>query len=345
MYPDLATATVSGFERGDELEIYEDGQAVQRRTRASEGLINAFVNDFWFCTNPEILALHAFPDESQWQLLSVPKLLTAEDFENVAYLQPGFFLAQLLLLTENGCSVTSRKGMCSVTLGIPPGIIGELKFKYKLFFDEKTGDFSSTDPSKLPKMVMYAPGTEEVTFTMRLPVIGEYIFKTWVLVDEAYTQCFEMRMICTEPFTGPCTLPVDPGETGLGYNPSARDYGLRYPSKTTPTVKVKPEDVGKGKERKEQKLTFKIDDDRIDELEFSSDFVDASGDDSGMFDFPLLCIPVTNGWWACRLKSFRLSVCLSAKFNIACKIFLSIVYSVETLSDDINFDHLMTSTL
>lgn len=99
---------------------------------------------------------------------------------------------------------------------------------------------------------------------------GEYIFRTSVRISEnySYQQCFDVRIVCTEPATGNIVLPADPGKTGFGYNRKAKKYGLFHPSKTAPTVNVKHENGS------DEVLSFKVEEDRVNELEFSSEFVE-----------------------------------------------------------------------
>ncbi|WAR23194.1 hypothetical protein MAR_036863 [Mya arenaria] len=266
VYTELAIATVHGFHRGGEVLLEEDGDKKFYQSVATRGHTKAEFNDFWFCTNPYILAIHALPEDKKLQYLSADQAFDEEKFEQCAYLQPGFFMADLTLLTEDRWVLQSKRGRCTITVGCEETILKGLQFKYKLAFILESGELTEENITAMPRMVVYAPGMDEVTFTISLPVKGEYKFSTFVTSSEMerYVECFVFRIYCDEPDMHCRSIPKVVEEIGVGYTHVAKEFGLKNPSKATPTINV---------QNGTSKRTLQIADDKIDELEFSSEFV------------------------------------------------------------------------
>jgi len=201
-----------------------------------------------------------------------------DKFEQCAYVQPGFFQAGLSLLSENSWVLRSRNGRCTITLGCQQSVLRSLKFKYKLSFVQRSGNIAIEQIKKMPRMVMYAPGIDDVSFTVSLPVKGEYSFRTTVNVPDLgarYAECFEFRIHCDNPDSHCINLPREVKSLGVGYTHVARDFGLKHPSKSTPTINV---------QHGQTTRTLQIAKDRIDDVEFTSDVI---GDDAHSCTFPV----------------------------------------------------------
>ena len=285
VYTDLAVSTVKGFHRGGELVLEEDGNRPFRAIASARGFDTAQFTDFWFCTNPAILAVHAHPFDAEFQYLPDAIKYHDDKFEQCAYVQPGFFQAGLSLLSENSWVLLSRNGRCTITLGCQKSVLRSLRFKYRLSFVQSSGDIAEEQIQKMPRMVLYAPGIDDVSFTVSLPVRGEYSFSTTVNSPDLgtrYAECFEFRIHCDEPDSHCLNLPREVESLGVGYTHVARDFGLKHPSKTTPTINV---------QQGQATRTLQIAEDRIDDVEFTSDVI---GDDTQSCTFLVLKSQIKN---------------------------------------------------
>ncbi|KAH3849391.1 hypothetical protein DPMN_091791 [Dreissena polymorpha] len=281
VYTELAVSTVKGYRRGGEILLENDGNLAFQTQTANTGYTEAIFNEFWFCTHPRIFSIHAFPEESSFQYVSSERVKNENDFKKCAFLQPGFFVTGMTLLTVDACQMISDKGRCRITVGCPSTVLKDVKFKYKLSFIEGSGEINADTCMHLTRMVVYSPGMDEVSFTISLPVKGKYTFSTSVITPDLsrYWECFEFRIVCLEVDEHCRNIPTEVAKTGLGFTHEALNFGLKHPSQTTSTLEVECADQVPGKTIDLNSIHFRIAEDRINEVQFASDYI---GDDENI---------------------------------------------------------------
>ncbi|XP_045158893.2 kyphoscoliosis peptidase-like [Mercenaria mercenaria] len=272
--PQRFLGAVRGFRRGDEILLEYQGKTVLEEQTATSGTKLIYVIDFWFCLHPSIFVITLLPDDPEWQLLPPEKRMTKSDFISFPFLSPNFFTAKLQLLSEQTCVLHTKNGRCTVTFGADKSNARFISMSYKLSLRKGTGNLTGVDVQDLPLLVMYAPSIDTFSFNIRFPVAAEYIFKTFVTAPgidgDGYQICSVFRIICSEPDPNCKNLPLDVGSIGYGFGYKAVDFGLKSPSITQTNVVVK---CSENDDVLMKELTFQIEDDKIDEIEFSSDIV------------------------------------------------------------------------
>jgi hypothetical protein len=157
---------------------------------------------------------------------------------------------------------------------------------YRLSLRKGTADLKKINAQDLPLLVVYSPVFDTFSFNIRLPVAGEYIFETFVSThdtstdEDFYYMCAIFKILCLEPDPYCKKLPLDVGTTGYGFGYIAADFGLKNPSTYLPSVPI--ECTQKGGDISE--LTFQIDSDRVDEVEFYSEIVGDNAKIDSKFD-------------------------------------------------------------
>ncbi|WAR26376.1 KY-like protein [Mya arenaria] len=268
-----ATSSLVGFEREGETVLENDGQLVQEfeESAGCTGVNITLFDEFWFCTHPRIYVLHAFPDNSKWQLLPADKILSPKDFELALTPDPQLFILGLEVVSGKKCIYESTNGRCWIDIMGDPSTLKEVNFKHQLSFVSGTGDLTGVNPADLPQLVMKTQTPDTVSLEVRLPVTGEYMLKIFarLINDAELKNCFEIRIRCNEADPACRKLPIDAGDMGFGFSTTASECGLSHPSQNYATLKCEYSDSLEKKET----LKFKVDPDRIDEVEFSSEIV------------------------------------------------------------------------
>ncbi|XP_052782053.1 lim and transglutaminase domain protein ltd-1-like [Mya arenaria] len=280
--PQWATSSLVGFEREGETVLENDGQLVQEfeESAGCTGVNITLFDEFWFCTHPRIYVLHAFPDNSKWQLLPADKILSPKDFELALTPDPQLFILGLEVVSGKKCIYESTNGRCWIDIMGDPSTLKEVNFKHQLSFVSGTGDLTGVNPADLPQLVMKTQTPDTVSLEVRLPVTGEYMLKIFarLINDAELKNCFEIRIRCNEADPACRKLPIDAGDMGFGFSTTASECGLSHPSQNYATLKCEYSDSLEKKET----LKFKVDPDRIDEVEFSSEIVGSDEVDVGV---------------------------------------------------------------
>ncbi|XP_052274424.1 uncharacterized protein LOC127874241 isoform X3 [Dreissena polymorpha] len=94
-----------------------------------------------------------------------------------------------------------------------------------------------------------------------------------------YWECFEFRIVCLEVDEHCRNIPTEVAKTGLGFTHEALNFGLKHPSQTTSTLEVECADQVPGKTIDLNSIHFRIAEDRINEVQFASDYI---GDDENI---------------------------------------------------------------
>ncbi|XP_052778663.1 uncharacterized protein LOC128216115 [Mya arenaria] len=280
--PSWATSTLVGFERGGETVMEKNGQLVEEfeESAGRKGINITSFDEFWFCIHPRIYVLHAFPDNSKWQLLPADKILSPKDFELALTPDSQFFILGLEVVSGKECIYESTNGRCWVDIKGDPSKLKEVQFKHHLTFVSGTGDLTGINPADLPQLVMKTQTPDTVSLEVRLPVTGEYMLRIFagLIHDAQLKNCFEIRICCNEADPACRKLPIDAGNMGFGFSTTASECGLSHPSQNYATLKCT---YSESMEKKES-LKFKVDPDMIDDVEFSSEIVGSDEIDVGM---------------------------------------------------------------
>lgn len=285
---DLLGMLTSTSKRDNEgmILLESEGETVFDKLEQNIVFESIVFNDFWFCTKPQIFAYFNFPYNQEWLLLGEskgPKSL--KEFESMSFTYLGYHILGLQFLSETSSILHSKNGRCSISLKADPIVMRSKSFSYTLSFLEDSGDISGLNKDDLPLLVRYAPGIDTFSFNIRFPVSGHYVFEVVAKdIDEEYSTClcFDFVIICDEADPQCRKLPIDAGIVGYGYGHTARDAGLKNPSKTNSTMNV---NIQSDADVLPSVLTFQIEDDQIDTFDYGSKLV---GAESGQCSFSVL---------------------------------------------------------
>ncbi|KAH3749749.1 uncharacterized protein LOC127847201 [Dreissena polymorpha] len=277
VFTELAIALVSGYRRGGEIVIESDGKRTFQALSSSAGHERSMFSEFWFCIHPKILAIHAFPDDIYSLYLPKGQSVGEEEFASCALMFPAFFQSRMSLLSENACVLMSHKGRCVIHIACPS--VKGLKFKYKLKFLKDTGEIGSLNLRALSRMVVFSPGIDDVTFTISLPMLGHYLFSTSALSDDhnRNPECFKFKIICNEIDAHCRNIPQSVTEMGVGFTYVAKEFGLKQPTNASAILKVyydSDQESASDEVIESEAVRFRVAEDRINEVEFTSDFLD-----------------------------------------------------------------------
>ncbi|XP_045212506.2 kyphoscoliosis peptidase-like isoform X2 [Mercenaria mercenaria] len=251
--------------------LESEGEAILEHQEQKEGQLLVVFNDFWFCTKPNKIISFDFPDERKWLLLDSP--VSSDEFESMLFTYVEFHILGLQFLTECSSKLLAKDGRCKISIKADPSVLRSKCFPYTLSLIEGTGDISETKAEDLPLLVTYAPGIDMLSFNIRFPVSGEYVFEVSVKDlddDDIVCHCFDVVIVCEEADPNCRKLPIDAGIVGFGYGHAAKEAGLKNPSKASPTVNVNPQTDGLTHPKT---LTFQIENDHIDTIEYGSDII------------------------------------------------------------------------
>lgn len=280
----LGVLTSTSYRDNEGMILLEsEGETVFNKLEQQMAFKSIVFNDFWFCTKPQIFAYFNFPYNQDWLLLGEskgPKSL--KEFELMPFTYLGYHILGLQFLSETSSILHSKNGRCSISLTADPIVMRSKCFSYTLSFLEGSGDISGLKKDDLPLLVRYAPGIDTFSFNIRFPISGHYVFEVMAkdIDEECRTcQCFDFIIICHEADPQCRKLPIDAGIVGYGYGHTARDVGLKNPSKTSPTMNV---NIQTDADALPSVLTFQVEDDQIDTFDYDSKLV---GADSGQCNF------------------------------------------------------------
>ncbi|XP_045211204.2 hillarin-like [Mercenaria mercenaria] len=268
LHPDfMLSVTTCCRETEGRIILERDGKTVLEQQQQTGGQTYVDWDEFWFCTKPNIFATYHYPDDQEWLLLE--NLKTSEDIKSMTFAHEEYHNLGLQFLTERASKVYAKDGRCTISLKVDSTVLRNKRFPYVLSLIEGTGDISGIDPMDLPLLVRYAPGIDTLSFNIRFPVSGEYVFEVSVTEldnDDIRCGCFDVVIVCNEADPNCRKLPIDAGIVGFGYGHTAKEAGLKNPSKADPSVYVSP-----ATDDDPTVLTFQIEGDHIDEIEYGSD--------------------------------------------------------------------------
>ncbi|WAR23197.1 HIL-like protein [Mya arenaria] len=279
MQPDWCIQKRIGFEHGDETDIEDSHGGNVALKGQSAGTFIYEVNDFWFCTRPNVFVKRCFPDDSQMQnpnKRGEVLLKMVKEFLNVPDYRQGYFTYGLTLISEKSCNIKSKNGMCCISLLADKKFSGRLDFAYELTLLSSNANNLIT--KQLRRLVMsQVKNTDTFVFEIRLPAVGVYFFKLSVgLFDSKSSKqnCLQFRITCDKAVENCKLCPEDGGLGVFGFGPEAEDAGLRSPYVLGAKVVVKPD-----KKLKQNVMSFHTDDDPNNEREyeavmFGNDFAD-----------------------------------------------------------------------
>ncbi|XP_060557250.1 uncharacterized protein LOC132717720 [Ruditapes philippinarum] len=274
--------TTKGYSRGGEILLENKGETVFEEREGSEGVCEIHVNDLWFCLDPSIFIIYSLPDDPEWQLLPPEKHISKEEFLALPHFTQTYFIANLQLLSEYTGLLHSKNGKCTISFGANKADSRNISMLYHLSLKKDTVNLEEINADDLPLLVVYAPGIDTFSFNIRFPVAAEYIFETFVSspdAEELYFLFATFKIICLEPDPNCKKIPFDAGCTGYGFGYTAVEYGLKNPSTYLPNVPVA---CTQSDFDTPELLTFQIDTDKVEEIEFLSKIVGGENDENAV---------------------------------------------------------------
>ena len=195
--------TESGQQNGDDNEPME---IVQIR------------DDFWFLTDPEVMAFFHLSEDPSLQLL--PRPISMEEFQDMASLEQGFFEMKLATVSHPRCYFEVDGGRDTLTFQIPEK--SSLEFSYNMYKSlTNKKNLSSSDAPPPSRLVLMERYDGCLHIQIQLAAIGKYKLelrgRDSQSGSEPATLC-EYVIRCTEPCFDWRELP--PGI------PTDREWGL-----------------------------------------------------------------------------------------------------------------------
>ncbi|XP_060576996.1 lim and transglutaminase domain protein ltd-1-like [Ruditapes philippinarum] len=266
VHPQWAIQAFVGYEHSGEIEIEKDGRERLKVRTGRQGTAKYMVNDFWFCTAPDIFVTRCFPDEIKWQdPQNNGKVLikNVNDFLSLPDLRQGFYDMKLELLNEEkSCILHSKKGKCFVSIMCEKDGAKNLDFSYELAMEGTSSNGLEVKDTK--QLVLYQIGGGKnrniIQFEIRLPVVGTFWFRLAVgLMQEPDLKrnCCEFKIICKDACENCKRFPTYEGISAYGCGYEAEEAGLLHSSLTDAKINMPP---NKGN-TKRTIAKFKVDDD------------------------------------------------------------------------------------
>ncbi|XP_055886104.1 uncharacterized protein LOC106062437 isoform X1 [Biomphalaria glabrata] len=236
-----ACACVVGKKSGEWTLVDADGDVQEDDEKATEGVTQHRINEFFFLTDPDHFILTHFPDDPKWQLLEKP--LTMKDFENHFYVRECFHILGLSIVksTKKNCVVETEDGEIDFCFGLPPGRSSTYRFKYMLYR-------SRSDPIEqkvdlfLDRFVMFEQREDLLRFALRFPIKGSFkmdIYGLDTTDGDVFDLCCTYIINC--PHAKPNCLPL-PDCPPLGWGPVAQTKEAGLTPKTHKQAEVTSKD-------------------------------------------------------------------------------------------------------
>lgn len=231
MHPQWSIHAYVGYQHGGEIEIERDGKDNVKVREERQGHSQYMMNDFWFCTAPEVFATRCLPDEPKWQSPSDGKIFinSVDEFTSVPDLRQGFYDMKLSLMSDQSCILHSTNGKCFVSILVDKDMICRLDFSYELVL-EGTSD-KGLDVNDMQQLVLPQINVKNRTFKfeVRLPVVGVYWFRLAVGFldqEDKKMNCCGFKIICKQASENCQKFPTCQGLDVYGHGPKAVDAGL-----------------------------------------------------------------------------------------------------------------------
>ncbi|WAR14258.1 hypothetical protein MAR_004363 [Mya arenaria] len=245
---DRQCATNRGQRHGDETTLEKDGTALTNHQTGNAGQITSIVNDFWFCTRPDIFITRCFPNDPTFQLLPQSSQLKPKEFFDLPDLRQEFFTRKFALLSKKTCCLASENGECNIALTSKDDSSNNLEFSYELVLHEsgiQNREEANMIKNKSKRLVLPQVKHDHgdtFIFDVRCPYKGDYWLRLKVGFhnSEEKFKCCEFKISCSEPNKEWKVFPPSHGLEVFGFGPKAADAGLIEPSVDTAKIAVKP---------------------------------------------------------------------------------------------------------
>lgn len=275
MHPVWSIQAYVGYEHGGEIQIETDGLETVRVKVQRDGNTIYIINDFWFCTAPEIFVTRCFPDESKWQNPDGSVLIkSVEDFLGLPDLRQGFYDIRLSLLSEQSCTLFSENGKCYISFMVDKDLARAIDFTYELVMEGTSNDnFKVKDMKQLVLHQVCGKDRNIFKFEIRLPVVGTYWLRLAVgSAEEPRTKrnCCEFKITCREACKNCKRFPTCAGLGVYGYGSQAEDAGLLNSSQTDAKINMKPNSRKSIKE-KQTVAKFQTDSDPERDMQYDAE--------------------------------------------------------------------------
>lgn len=201
------------------------------------GLTMRKFNEFFFLTDPDVFVHFAFPDDPDWQLLTVP--LTFERFSQEPYYRQPFFENKLHLPALFPGIHWAKHGIKEITIkSTKENWTGVLT--YQLFFNkEESSDtkISRRIENTLGNWVLMERFENSWKFVVRFPMNGVYklTINGGVSPNDKQWIC-DFKLICETGIEDIPPMPCDTGAVGWGPSDFLERSGIVNPSQKHGTI-------------------------------------------------------------------------------------------------------------
>lgn len=227
-----------------------DEQVIEGGTSSALGPMQVVttLNDFWFCTNPEIFATRCLPNEERWQNPNKPECVSVrskKQFVDLPDLRQGFYSSQMSLLSKSKSVLKSHKGLRFVTVKANKENCTSTRISTQLSYliwDESSYNTNRNGESMDRLILAQMKGLDTYEFEIRLPKSGIYWFRMFAKSknDTEPRKCCEFKIICDVAYQNCKQFPRSHGLDVFGLSPKAVEAGLDKPSETGAKIVVQP---------------------------------------------------------------------------------------------------------
>ncbi|PVD22292.1 hypothetical protein C0Q70_18101 [Pomacea canaliculata] len=234
VFPHWAFIGLNAFSTGHWTLVEDSGKPARDRPSASDGVLEAYVDEFWFLTNPDVMNCICHPDHAEYQLLTSP--WTEKQFFSLPFYQKEYFSSGWKLLSPDSCVVEAKDGKCCISFQSPTG--GDSRLDYRLYFDEKPPERKFPDEIQTEHYVnRLKQGERLMSLLVKLPLPGAYQLEVIGIHDNQRCHLVNFRLTCQSVPLDTRPFPSNP-DIGYGYDDTARSAGLSDPSHTDGLVVV-----------------------------------------------------------------------------------------------------------
>ncbi|CAG2204786.1 unnamed protein product [Mytilus edulis] len=207
------------------------------RSKASPGSAVKKFNEFFFLTDPDVFIHFAFPDNPDWQLLTVP--LTLDRYLEEPYFRQPYFENKLQVATLLPGVQKAKHGI--VEIGMKSLIENwQGLLTYQLFFNNKKSTEVLPKKTQLSNFVLMDRCNSNWKFTVRFPIDGVYkLTINGGVPPKSNEWVCDFKLVCKTAIEDIPPLPCDTGAVGWGPSNNLEQYGLTAPSHTHGTILTK----------------------------------------------------------------------------------------------------------
>lgn len=301
-------------------------------------------NDFWFLTSPEIFLNKCFPDKAEDQMLPTSKRLkNTRQFMKLPYLTPVFHEYKLKLTSEESCIIDSIDGLARISFKGPRTTVKDMVCSFTLQVHNHNGSEQEDIDFETSRLVFSSRKKNRFIFEVRCPVEGSYqlvVFggKTESKKKKVLLRC---KIVCLERMSDVRILPVDVGQTGWGFGPTAAEAGLSKPNIKEPKVFIQPKSAGMSRRKTTVRLRFTIAEDAVSKFQYDAELCPAGESMDDMEEYLSIdtvseklkvdCSVPEHGEYALVIKAKSL---YDSSFNPVCYYLLTTLEDRAKMSDD-----------